>query len=36
MAALFNLSKKAYKQAVDGLYKRRLTTLEKDGIRLVE
>ena len=36
IAAVFNLSKKAFKRAVGGLYKRRLVTLEKGGIRLVE
>ncbi|MCG2816039.1 MAG: GntR family transcriptional regulator, partial [Candidatus Aminicenantes bacterium] len=36
IAAVFNLSKKAYKKAVGGLYKRHLITIEKHGIQLVE
>jgi len=34
--ALFGISKKAFKQAVGGLYKKRLITFESDGIRLLE
>ena len=32
---LFQVSKRAYKRAVGGLYKQRLITIEEDGIRLV-
>ena len=32
----FQISKKAYKKAVGDLYKRRLITIEEDGIRLVK
>ena len=31
---LFEVSKKAYKRAVGGLYKQRLITIEENGIRL--
>jgi len=34
IAALFGVSKKTFKTAVGNLYKKRLITLEKDGIRL--
>lgn len=34
--ALFGVSKKAFKQAIGGLYKKRLITFESDGIRLLE
>jgi len=34
IADLFGFSKKAFKKAVGNLYKKRLITLEKDGIRL--
>jgi len=34
IADLFGVSKKAFKKAVGNLYKKRLITLEKDGIRL--
>jgi len=34
--ALFGISKKAFKQAIGGLYKKRLITFESDGIRLLE
>ena len=33
--ALFSVSKKAYKQAVGALYRKRLIVVEDDGIRLV-
>ena len=33
---LFGVSKKAFKKAIGNLYKKRLITLEKDGIRLRE
>ena len=36
IADLFGVSKKAFKKAIGGLYKRRLITFEKDGIRLQE
>ena len=34
IADLFGTSKKTYKKAIGNLYKKRLITLEKDGIRL--
>ena len=34
IADLFGISKKTYKKAIGNLYKKRLITLEKDGIRL--
>ena len=34
IADLFGVSKKAFKKAIGNLYKKRLITLEKDGIRL--
>jgi predicted RNA-binding protein (virulence factor B family) len=34
IAELFGISKKTYKKAVGNLYKKRLITLEKNGIRL--
>lgn len=34
--AVFSMSKKTFKQAIGGLYKRRAIRLEKDGIYLVE
>jgi uncharacterized protein len=34
--ALFGCSKNTYKKAVGGLYKKRLITIEKSGIRLCE
>ena len=34
IADLFGVSKKAFKKAVGNLYKKRLITLEKDGIRM--
>jgi predicted RNA-binding protein (virulence factor B family) len=36
IADLFGVSKKTFKKAVGNLYKKRLITLEKDGIRLRE
>jgi len=36
IADLFGMSKKTFKKAVGNLYKKRLITLEKDGIRLKE
>ena len=36
ITARFGVSKKAYKQAVGDLYKRRLITLSPDGIHLAE
>jgi predicted RNA-binding protein (virulence factor B family) len=36
IAGLFGISKKTYKKAVGNLYKKRLITLEKNGIRLQE
>jgi uncharacterized protein len=33
---LFGISKKAYKKAIGGLYKKKIITLEKDRIRLTE
>ncbi len=30
------MSKKAFKRAIGGLYKQRVITIEKDGIRLIE
>ncbi|MFV0591140.1 MAG: S1 RNA-binding domain-containing protein [Draconibacterium sp.] len=33
--ALFGISKKAFKQAIGGLYKKRLISFESDGIRLL-
>lgn len=33
---LFGMSKKAFKKAIGGLYKDRVITIEKDGIRLIE
>jgi len=33
---LFGMSKKAFKKAIGGLYKQRVISIEKDGIRLVE
>ena len=36
IADLFGISKKTYKKAVGKLYKKRLITLEKNGIRLLE
>ncbi|MEN8170407.1 MAG: S1-like domain-containing RNA-binding protein [Pseudomonadota bacterium] len=33
---LFGMSKGAFKKAIGGLYKQRIITIEKDGIRLVE
>jgi predicted RNA-binding protein (virulence factor B family) len=36
IADLFGISKKTYKNAIGNLYKKRLITLEKDGIRLRE
>ncbi|MCK3685014.1 S1-like domain-containing RNA-binding protein [Maribellus sp. YY47] len=34
--ALFGISKKTFKQAIGGLYKKRLISFESDGIKLVE
>jgi predicted RNA-binding protein (virulence factor B family) len=34
IADLFGVSKKTFKKAIGNLYKKRLITLEKDGIRL--
>jgi len=34
IADLFGVSKKAFKKAIGNLYKKRLITLEKDGIRI--
>ena len=36
IANLFGVSKKVFKKAVGNLYKKRLITLEEDGIRLTE
>jgi predicted RNA-binding protein (virulence factor B family) len=36
IADLFGISKKTYKKAIGNLYKKRLITLEKNGIRLLE
>ncbi len=36
IADLFGISKKTYKNAIGNLYKKRLITLEKDGIRVRE
>ncbi|MBC8433139.1 MAG: hypothetical protein H8D96_14620 [Desulfobacterales bacterium] len=36
IADIFGVSKKAFKKAIGNLYKKRLITLEKDGIRLRE
>jgi len=36
IANLFGISKKTYKKAIGNLYKKRLITLEKNGIRLRE
>lgn len=36
IAELFGVSKKTFKKAIGNLYKKRLITLEKDGIRLRE
>ncbi|MBL7101450.1 MAG: hypothetical protein ISS60_01695 [Desulfobacteraceae bacterium] len=36
IADLFGVSKKTFKKAIGNLYKKRLITLEKDGIRLRE
>ncbi|NOY68674.1 MAG: hypothetical protein GXP53_04175 [Deltaproteobacteria bacterium] len=36
IADIFGISKKAFKKAVGNLYKKRLITLEEDGIRLRE
>ena len=33
---LFGMSKKAFKKAIGGLYKERIISIEKDGIRLIE
>ncbi len=35
ISRLFGMSKKSFKKAIGGLYKARLITIEKDGIRLV-
>jgi len=34
IADIFGVSKKIFKKAIGNLYKKRLITLEKDGIRL--
>jgi len=36
IADLFGISKKTFKKAIGNLYKKRLITLEKNGIRLGE
>jgi predicted RNA-binding protein (virulence factor B family) len=36
IADLFGMSKAAFKKAIGGLYKQRLISIEKDGIRLIE
>jgi hypothetical protein len=36
IADIFGMSKGAFKKAIGGLYKQRIITIEKDGIRLVE
>ena len=36
IAELFGVSKKTFKKTIGNLYKKRLITLEKDGIRLRE
>ncbi|MEJ1399510.1 MAG: GntR family transcriptional regulator, partial [Candidatus Sedimenticola sp. (ex Thyasira tokunagai)] len=33
---IFGMSKGAFKKAIGGLYKKRIITIEKGGIRLVE
>jgi len=33
---LFGMSKGAFKKAIGGLYKQRVISIEKDGIRLLE
>ncbi len=33
--SVFGVSKKTYKKAIGALYRKRLVTLEEDGIRLV-
>ncbi len=36
ISRLFGMSKKAFKKAIGGLYKQRIISIEKDGIRLIE
>lgn len=36
IAELFGMSKAAFKRTIGGLYKQRVITIEKDGIRLIE
>ncbi len=36
ISSLFGMSKKAFKKAIGGLYKERIISIEKDGIRLVK
>ncbi len=36
ISAMFGVSKKNYKKAIGALYKKRLVTIDPDGIRLVE
>lgn len=36
IAELFGMSKSAFKKSIGGLYKQKIITIEKDGIRLVE
>ncbi|MCF6280801.1 MAG: S1-like domain-containing RNA-binding protein [Candidatus Polarisedimenticolaceae bacterium] len=36
ISKLFGMSKGAFKKAIGGLYKKKIITIEKDGIRLVE
>ncbi len=36
IAGIFGVSKKAFKKAIGNLYKKRLITLEKEGVRLRE
>ena len=36
ISRLFGMSKKAFKKAIGGLYKQRIISIDKDGIRLIE
>ena len=36
ISRLFGMSKKAFKKAIGGLYKQKIISIEKDGIRLIE
>ena len=35
ISQLFGMSKKSFKKAIGGLYKQKIITIAKDGIRLV-